>query len=193
MLYGPLFRKLSLSPDQVAKFEAALEKKEEENMDLNASLMDQHLTYADPTAQKLYAQVYAECRGAIAQVLGDSGMKEFEAYEQGLPARSAVTGFAGAAAVGGIPLSPEQVGRLTTLATQAPIGPDGPQWDGVIAKAATFLSPQQIELLRTGEFSGPGGYGSQYLFKLNSVITAADNADALNGHSEKVSEASSSR
>ena len=183
MLYGPLFRKLHLTPEQVSQFEAALARKEEESMDLNASLMDQHLTWSDPAAQKLYTQIYAECHSALSQVLGDSGLKAYEAYDQGLPARSAVTGFAGAAAASGMPVTPDQLAQLTTVATQAKVGAAGPDWDTIMAQATTILSPAQLDLLKTGEFRGPGGNGSQFLFKLNNAITSADNADGLAGGS----------
>ena len=179
--FGPLFKEMHLSEDQVAKCEAAVISREEADMDIRAALQNQGIAWTDPVAQKMYADAYADCKAALAEVLGDAGYKQWNTYEQAIPARMAVVAFAGTATLNGIPLSTDQVQQLVSGASQLPLGPAGPDWNAIEAQAAPILSPAQLELLKTGEFSGSSGYGSKYQALLNDAITQADRADTKAG------------
>jgi hypothetical protein len=94
--------------------------------------------------------------------------------------------FAGAATMAGSPLSPSQVQQLSDAAIQASRAPGARQladfensyWAGVDNQAATFLTPAQLDLMKSGEFLGPSGEGSRFQSRLNSLITLGDQADA---------------
>jgi hypothetical protein len=181
LTFGPLFKDLHLSADQVSQCEAIIIRRQEADMDLNAALQQQGIPGSDAAAQKLYADTFAEYKAALTGLLGEDGFKEWNDYEQALPARMAVLGFAGMATLNGMPLSPDQVQQLAGAATEARLGPDGPDWSTIEARAGAVLSPSQLELLKAGEFSGIGGYGSKYQHLLNAAITRADQEDLSAG------------
>ena len=181
MEYGPLFREMHLSPEQVAKCEAIVIQRREAEMDLAAVIQDQGLTSSDPAAQKMYSQIRTDYQSSLTDLLGEAGSKQFSSYEEAIPARSAVAGLAGAATMAGIPLSSDQFQQLTAVAMQTRLGPTGPDWNTVETQAGSILTPNQLELFKGGEFSTPGGYGSKYMAKLNYAITQADEADVKSG------------
>ena len=181
MVYGPLFRELHLSAEQVARFEAIVIQRSEAQMDLNAAIQDQGISWDDPAAQKMFSQIRADFQNSMTDLLGEAASKQVDTYDQEIPSRSALAGFAGVATLDGIPLSPDQVQRMTSLAAQTRLGPGGPDWNNIMTQAGSILTPNQLELFKTGEFSGPGGYGSQYMARLNYAITLADQADTKAG------------
>ena len=152
-------------------------------MDLMTTLRAQGLSLRDPAGAKMYEALHNAYVAAVTEALGTDGEKLATDFEQELPARQAMIGFAGTAAVNGIPLSQEQMDQLNAIAaqnshSQSPqSGPNPIDWNGIETQAASVLSPNQLALLKAGEFRGPVGFGSRYQNQLNDAISAADQAD----------------
>jgi hypothetical protein len=179
--FGQLFKEMHLSADQVARCEAAIIRRKGADMDINAALQNQGIVWSDPVAQKMYADAHADYKAALTGILGDEGFKQWNSYEGTIPARMSVAAFAGTATLYGIPPSPDQVQQLVSAAIRAGPGQASPDWNAVEAQGAAILTPAQLDLLSSGEFSGPGGYGSKHQALLNDAITQADHADIKAG------------
>jgi hypothetical protein len=76
--------------------------------------------------------------------------------------------------------------KLTDLVLQSAQGnfgswsmdADGSFWTAIDSKASAFLTPAQSELMKSGEFLGPQGYGTRYQGKLNALISLGFQSDA---------------
>jgi hypothetical protein len=186
MTYGPLFGQLGLSPEQISKCEDLLAKREEDRMDLNSTVEEKGLSYGDPAVQAIRKQQDSDFETAEKTLLGDDGFSQLATYEQTIPARMAIAGISGAATVDGIPLASDQMQKLTDLVLQTAQSnygnwsgdADGSLWGAIDAKAAAFLTPAQSDLMKSGEFLGPQGYGTRYQGRLNALITLGFQSDA---------------
>jgi hypothetical protein len=181
MRYGPLFKALGLTPDQVARCEDNLSKRDELYMDLDEAMRSQGIA-GGPAAAQLYDQMFAGYHADQLALLGPDGVQKLKDYDTAFPSTAMVNGMAGGATVAGIPLTPEQLQQLSgavlaaTRVTSATV-PDGIDWAAVDAKEAGLLTPAQLNLLQNADFLGPFGMGSRFQFRLNNLITQADQAD----------------
>lgn len=184
--YASFVHQLHLSPEQVAKFEENVARHAEERMDLDAALQDYRIPSDDSVAKVMRQEVEETYKAAQKDLLGEDGLAALNAYDKEITARMAVNGFAGIATLSGLTLTPEQVAQMAALAVQAshPVAgasgstTTGVDWDALDAQAASVLSPQQLDLFRSGEFIGPIGYGSKYFSRFTSRLIAADHSDA---------------
>jgi hypothetical protein len=186
MKYGALFQALALTPDQISKCEDNLISRMGIEMDLENTLRAQGLTWSDPAAQKLQTELMASYNADQKELLGEDGFSQLNAYDQDFHWKTMATDFAGAATLAGVPLTSAQVQQLTTLAVQASkasgaaqqAGVEAAYWASMDSQAASFLTPAQLDLMKTGEFIGPFGEGSRFQGQLNTLITLGDQADA---------------
>jgi len=174
--YGPLFRSLNLSPDQVSRFAALEIQREEETLDiagavptaLRSSFSDGQWftgslslgvggTPGDPDTQaaaKLLQQANQGFQDAAATLLGPDGYGQLVDYERAMPMRGVVDDVAGSLATSS-PLSPEQANQLTQILAQASSSYTKGRtatlspidWDQALQQASSVLSPPQMASL----------------------------------------------
>jgi hypothetical protein len=187
--YGALFMKLGLTPEQIAKCEDNLMAREAVDLDLEAALRAQDISPGTPEAAKIRAQLLSSYTAAQTELLGDAGMSQLDTYDSNFYWANRMAGFAGAAAVSGIPLSSDQARQLQAIAVQASHDPaaaaggeaSAAYWARVDNEASAFLTPAQLSLMKSQEFLGPFGTGSRFQAQLNGAITLGDRADAGSG------------
>lgn len=163
--YGPLFRSLALTPEQVETFQTLTIRREEQAMDLTAIVRQQGLGYDDPSVAALREKADDEERAARLALLGPEGYHRLQEYLRTLPVREIVDALAGVAAVSGMPFSAEQSARLTQrLASASSRYQSGGaadiesiDWDAADRLAQAILSPEQFVLYETVEPEGRGG------------------------------------
>jgi hypothetical protein len=183
MKYGPLFRDLGLTPGQIARCEDNLSKRDELYLDLDEATRTQGI-HGGPAAAKVYDQMLAGYTADQVALLGSDGAQKLNDYDTTFASTAMVNGMAGGATVAGNPLTADQLQQLSgavLAATKAitVMDPDGVDWAAVDAKASSFLTPEQLNLLQNGEFIGPFGMGSRFQIRLNNLISQADQADRL--------------
>ena len=90
--YGPLFKALNLSPDQLAQFQSLLADKQQALMDVMQAARDQGINpRADPDGFKtLVNQAVSQVDQTIQQTLGDAAFQQYQQYQQTLPERNVV-------------------------------------------------------------------------------------------------------
>jgi hypothetical protein len=149
---------------------------------LDAVMLEQSLQPNDPVIQSLRKRADDDLQARLADALGDAGADELKHYERTLPARSMAERFAGAAALGDVPLTLQQAEQLTQIMAGAAeaspgggkIDPSTIDWVKVDTQAQTVLSPAQLALFQLIEPIGGGT--SRWLSRLNQTIREATTA-----------------
>jgi RNA polymerase sigma factor (sigma-70 family) len=156
--FGPLYRKLRFSPQQISEFEAAMAEYREASWDVLAAGRTQGLAYGDPLLAKLNTPAWKDAGAKLAAILGETGGNEYKAYTKTANARPSVDALAAALYYTEAPLTAEQADQLTQLvavhtgkvavaangnANYAPV-----DWDKISQQAGTFLSSTQLEALQ---------------------------------------------
>lgn len=179
--YGPFYRSLGLSAQQIEQFETALVRRDEQYTDLFAAAQTQGTSVKDPAYQKLSKQVGSDYQAAVRELFGKTGAQYLGDYERLDIVREIVSGMAGATAMAGMTLDAQQAERLTrTLANASHsyqsggfAAPASIDWAAVHEQARAFLSDSQLTFIETTEPRGPRGMGGRFLPLLNAAIDAA--------------------
>jgi hypothetical protein len=176
--YGPFLASRGLTPEQEAKLLDARMKAHEQDMDLRNIMTEQKLSLQDPAVMEMRQRTGAELQAAMVAVLGEAGYAEFQRYDGTLPAREMAERFAGAAAIGDVPITAQQAEQLTQIMATAAgvqpgrgIDPTRIDWAAVDAQAARVLSPVQLALFRRIE--PVGGGASRWGVQLNRALQEA--------------------
>jgi hypothetical protein len=156
--YGPLYRKLGLSPEQIANFEAAMDEQEQSTMDAFLAARSQEVSYEDPSLAQLKAADAKPVDDKLRATLGDAGFEEFNAYKKTMDSRAAVDSLASALYYTETPLTAGQADQLTQLVAantgKRSVDAAGTttfgevDWDKVYAQAQGILSSSQLNLLQ---------------------------------------------
>jgi hypothetical protein len=191
--FGPFFRMRGITPGQIKRFQDAWVKEEEQVIDLKAA---GRLENADPAAiKRLEAEAQAEYDATLAEVFGPETYRDYLEFRRTLPVRNVVVlGFAGAAALEGVPITAEQGERLFQAAL-ASTGVDSPPpgssadqterlltrigWDRVDAVARQILTPAQYALFTTN--AAPSGFDSRHESQFKNAVRLAHEADVARG------------
>jgi hypothetical protein len=157
--YRQLFQALRLTPAESEAFTDNAIKRWERTMDLNN--LRRSGSAADRAAiRTLIGTAEEEYRAAQKDLLGEAGFGEFERFERTAEPRSLVSQVAGAAALRGFALSPDQAGQLVRNLVSASERfqsgknaglSEGLDWTKIDAEAATILSPAQLALWKTAD------------------------------------------
>lgn len=176
--FGPLFKSLNLSPEQLAAFKNLLAEKEATLMDTMRAAREQGIDPRnDPEGfKKLMATTQAETNAAIKTALGDEGYAQYEQYQATQPQRNVVSQLQQAVGASD-PLTAAQAEQLVQVlaanSAQATAGaglpPDGGGRGGfmgggpggggaggggatittaAVAQAQTLLSASQLQALQ---------------------------------------------
>jgi hypothetical protein len=180
--YGPLFRKLELTQEQIAKFEDNLTRKEERELDLQAITAEQLKTAGKITAELDTARRNngMEYDAAQRALLGDAGFQELQEQQRTSWARQWVDGWAGGAIVYlGEPLTAEQGEALIHIIANASDSyrqgnavAGAIDWSAVDTAAQRLLTPNQFKLFTTMEPPLPNGgrFQSQLYEKIGTAV-----------------------
>jgi len=156
--YGPLYRKLGLSPQQIANFEAAMDEQEQTSMDAFLAARSEKVSYEDPGLSQLKASVAKPADDKLRTTLGDAGFEQYNAYKKTMESRSAVDSLATALYYTETPLTAGQADQLTQLVAantgKRSVDAVGMttlgeiDWDKVSTQAQGILSSSQLNLLQ---------------------------------------------
>lgn len=105
--YGAFYQWLKLEPHQIAGFEAAEAKHDEEKEDLLAAAKAQGLHPTDRSLLQLWEKLARERHVAHQKYLGSEGAKAWRTFDRTRQVRNLIEGVAGAAALTGAPLAAE--------------------------------------------------------------------------------------
>jgi hypothetical protein len=187
--YGPFLVTRALTAEQTAKLTDARMKFHAQELDLQGVMLDQKLLAADPAVAELRQRADDDLRMAYIAVLGQAGYEDLRRYESTLPAREMVERFAGAAALGDVPLNAQQAEQLTQVMAAAAgdlrpgrsIDPSRIDWAAVDAQAKGVLSPAQLALFQRIE--PVGGGPSRWMAQLNRAMQQAQARSATSAGS----------
>ncbi len=159
--YGPLFKALNLSPEQLNQFQSLLADKQQAMMDVLQAAREQGVNpRTDPEGFKaLMSQAVAQTDQSIQQVLGDAGFQQYQQFQQTLPERNVVNSLQQQLSYTQSPLTDDQANQVIALLQQSQ-----PQRDGS----------------GTGGLGGAGGPGPGVFGLLNGGGTAKVTDQAIN-------------
>ena len=176
--YGPLFKALNLSPEQLNQFQSLLADKQQAMLDVLQAAREQGVNpRTDPEGFKtLMTQAVAQTDQSIQQVLGDAGFQQYQQFQQTLPERNTVNSLQQQLSYTQTPLTDDQASQLVSLLQQTQPqragngtsgtttgGPGGPGpgimaivngggtarvTDETIAQAQSVLSAPQVAVLQ---------------------------------------------
>jgi hypothetical protein len=118
--YGPLFKALNLSPEQLAQFQTLLADKQQALMDVMQAAREQGINpRTDPDGFKtLVNQAISQTDQTIQQTLGDAAFQQYQQYQQTLPERNVVNSLQQSLSYTQTPLTDDQAGQLVSLLAQ---------------------------------------------------------------------------
>jgi RNA polymerase sigma factor (sigma-70 family) len=152
--YGPLFRKLNLSPTQVADFKTLLAENIRWHLDLREVVRSQALAPDDPDVKSVNAQTDADLAARVTTSFGDATYQAFAHFNETAPMREVAGHLASSLAASATPLRAEQVEPLVEILNnnRTPEGrasgdPHALDLEAVVAQAQSLLSPPQLAAL----------------------------------------------
>jgi hypothetical protein len=118
--YGPLFKSLNLSPDQLSQFQTLLADKQQALMDVMAAARDQGINpRTDPDGFKsLVSQAVSQSDANIQQALGDAAYQQYQQYQQTLPERNTVNSLQQQLSYTQTPLTDDEANQMISLLAQ---------------------------------------------------------------------------
>ena len=118
--YGPLFKSLNLTPDQMAQFQTLLADKQQALMDTLQAARDQGINpRTDPDGFKtLVGQATSQVDSSIQQALGDAGYQQYQQYQQTLPERNTVNNLTQQLSYTQTPLTDDEANAMVQLLAQ---------------------------------------------------------------------------
>ncbi len=149
-IYPSLFRQLKLTPEQAAQFKTLAIEIADRFSDLDRRAKAEGKRPSDPAMQRLYAEVDAEYRKKLIELIGADSIPTVEHFAETLFLRDAVAYFAGELFYTDAPLPPSHADRLVEIMSQNLRDPNG-RLDIVFADSSAmksaaqeFLSPVQL-------------------------------------------------
>lgn len=183
--YGPLFRKLGLLPEQIARSEQNMIHKEEMKMDLQAISTEQRKNSGSVSREttELLKHVEVEYANAQKEALGEANFQQVQDYERTTRVRRWVDGWAGGAPIYlGEPLTPQQGEQIVHIMANAidnyrrGAAAYGPvNWSAVETAARPILTQNQFRFLTTTE--PPLPYGGRFQAELYERVLKASQSE----------------
>jgi hypothetical protein len=118
--YGPLFKSLNLSPEQLSQFQSLLADKQQALMDVMQAAREQGISpREDPDGFKtLVNQAESQADQNIQQALGDAGFQQYQQYQQTLPERNTVNSLQQQLSYTQTPLTDDEANQMIGLLSQ---------------------------------------------------------------------------
>jgi hypothetical protein len=156
--YGPVYRKLGLSAEQVNALEQVMATSYLENMEARAAALANGLAPSDQALAALSKSITAASGRRMAEIVGREKAAEFFAAIKNEPVRAkAVDPLAGSLYYTDAPLTLLQAEQLTRIVVSNTTdhvqsglvySPRTTNWDAVMAQAASVLTPTQLAALQ---------------------------------------------
>lgn len=184
--YGPLFRRLGLTPEQSEGFLASVARRKEQDADCDAAVQSLGLAEGDEAIARLRGKAAKEAEAEQRAGLGDEGYRQAKDYETTLMLRGTVAAFASSAVMAGLSLTTQQAEEMTRIVVGASERrkPEGwvvlnsTDWDAVDARACGVLTPKQFALFQAIEpHAALDGMGSRFSARLERLSDRAREAD----------------
>lgn len=163
-----------------------------EHEDMLAASRGLGLSDYDPAVQRWNADSEARYQAAQRALLGDAGARALQRFEATIYPRQIAHGFAGMAALAGLPVDAVQLQQLIDVmvaTTREP--PPGVfparidiDWPEVDRRAEQILTPAQARLFHTAEAPGLGRGGARFVVQLNQALLQANRLSATTGRTE---------
>ena len=118
--YGPLFKALNLSPEQLTQFQGLLADKQQALVDVMQAAREQGINpREDPEGFKtLVNQAESQADQSIQQALGDAGFQQYQQYQQSLPERNTVNSLQQQLSYTQTPLTDDEANQMIALLSQ---------------------------------------------------------------------------
>jgi hypothetical protein len=118
--YGPLFKALNLSPEQLSQFQSLLAEKQQSLMDVMQAAQAQGMSArSDPDGMKtLMTQAISQVDANIQQSLGDAGYQQYQQFQQTLPERNVVNTLQQSLSYTQTPLTDDEANQMIALLAQ---------------------------------------------------------------------------
>jgi RNA polymerase sigma factor (sigma-70 family) len=152
--FGALFRILRLTPEQEGQFKNVLMEKFHVVADITATAQAQGLTMSDPAIRAAFKDATDKAEESLKTLLGPDRYAQLREFGVTSEIREVVRNVAGDLASTAAPLDAQKTEQLIQIiaanSSQGSAGykVDTTQWPAVLDAAATFLSPEQLTLLR---------------------------------------------
>jgi len=157
--FGPLYRMLSLTPEQIAKFETNRVEFQQVTQDVWSAAVAKGVSVNDPAVTGLARDAMGSLEKDVQAILGPEGYKSFTQYTRAQASLDIVTTLAGNLYRTPTPLSSQQGDQLTqaVLSATRPV-PTAPgskvvrfetDWVAVTNQTRSTLTPQQISVFET--------------------------------------------
>ena len=156
--FGPLYRQLQLSPDQIEKFERNRGDLEHATQEVWSAAAAQGMSNRDPGVNKMAGRTAHQFEFELRDLLGETAYQAYADYHQTLSARDVATSLAGHLYSSSSPLNPQQGERLTEIVvknTRSVPVKEGSRttrrqtdWMAVAADARQVLAPDQAAALQ---------------------------------------------
>ena len=167
--YGPLYRALNLSPEQIRKFEASLTEGQQGVVDVWVEATKQGLptggnSAASTSVARLTSGPLGNMENRLKELLGEAGFGSFKEFDKAKGNRELIASLAGTLYTSESPLTARQGESLaavfssTTRRDWVPMADDGKKqitrlsevtdWAGVQQQAQAFLSAPQLAALK---------------------------------------------
>lgn len=119
--YGPLFKALNLSPEQLAQFQSLLGDKQQAMMDVLQAARDEGINpRTDPDGFKtLMNQAVSQVDQTIESTLGDAAYQQYQQYQQTLPERNVVNTLQQQLSYSQTPLTDDEANQMISVLAQS--------------------------------------------------------------------------
>lgn len=186
--YQSLIQSLGLRPDQAQRFEDALVRRAEDQLDIAAVMREHGLTLLDPALAELWNKPLQDYQYSQKELLGEEGYRKLQEYDRTISVRDLVRSFIGVTTREGQPLNAVQAEQLVEIfaATTESYIRGGQasalstDWDAGLKEAQKVVSPEQLRLISTYEPQGGAGGIAWMRFnkKLNDALHEDDDRRA---------------
>jgi len=180
--YRRFFRMIQLDPNRAQQLLDCIERQYEDEYDTEDAVLAAGGSYGDPDSAAAIRQLKAEAEKSAAleenQILGPQDLAQLQEYQRTLRAQALVSGYAGRAALDGVPFSADQSEQLLTALVQANAGYKNgdpvnteEDWSAVDQQIAPVLTPAQMAMFQNGEPTGQSG-GRAWIRFINALGAA---------------------
>jgi hypothetical protein len=182
--YEAFFRTHGLDERQQQAFVGNLQRRDEQQLELNEAAMAQGFRVGDAAITKLRGGIFSDYEVAQRTLLGEGRYGAMVEFDRTSGLRALVGSMAGTAAVAGAALTPAQTGALLrAMAEESGSYQRGGSamtatvnWDKWQARLPEFLDEAQVKIITTMEAASPTG-GLLHV-RWNDALSRATKAEA---------------
>jgi hypothetical protein len=146
--FGLLYASLGLSPAQIAEFERIMGDDAQALYDMSISALSQGIAKDDSAVRKLVMEAREMRNQQLRALLGDSGFKDFAAYERNTSAKTLTDTLAQTLYYTDSPFTRDTAIEFNRLVVSNAVKNGGSlNWSELVTEARRFMTPTQIRAL----------------------------------------------